>query len=130
MSVRSISELSSGCLVHGSPRNVCKWLGQSTRSRYRSKQIITKTLLVHFSVLEGCGWGGRLFEARHLLTSSVLRTGWALIRGWELNRINTVLGIVSHFIIEKMLSPMLSYSQLYGRYFRLYVNDFCYINLV
>ena len=101
MSIRSISELSSGCLVHGSPCNVCKWPGQSTRSRYRSKQIITKTLLVHFSVLEGCGWAGRLFEARHLLTSSVLRTGWALIRGWELNRINTVVGIVSHFIIEK-----------------------------
>ena len=41
------------------------------------------------------GWGGRLFEAGCLLTFSAFRMGaysrWALIRGWALIRINTVL---------------------------------------
>ena len=41
------------------------------------------------------GWGGRLFEAGRLLTFSALRMGaysrWALIRGWALIRINTVI---------------------------------------
>ena len=40
------------------------------------------------------GWGGRLFEAGHLLTSSAFGMGaysrWALIQGWALIRINTV----------------------------------------
>ena len=44
---------------------------------------------------KGVGWGGRLFEAGRLLTFSAFRIGaysrWALIRGWALNRINTVL---------------------------------------
>ena len=45
----------------------------------------------------GRGWGrgGRLFEAGRLLTFSAFRMGaysrWALIRGWALIRINTVL---------------------------------------
>ena len=34
------------------------------------------------------GGGGCLFEAGHLLPS-----GWALIQGWALNRINTVLHV-------------------------------------
>ena len=46
---------------------------------------------------EGRGWGGRLFEAGHLLTFSAFRMGpysrWALIRGWARIRINTVFGI-------------------------------------
>ena len=41
------------------------------------------------------GGGGRLFEAGCLLNFSTFRVGaysrWALIRGWALNRINTVL---------------------------------------
>ena len=41
------------------------------------------------------GWGGLLLEAVRLLTFSAFRMGaysrWALIRGWALNRINTVL---------------------------------------
>ena len=41
------------------------------------------------------GWGGRLFEAGRLLTFSVFRMGaylrWALIRGWVLIRIYTVI---------------------------------------
>ena len=41
------------------------------------------------------GWGGHLFEAGRLLTFSAFRMGayskWALIRGWALIRINTVL---------------------------------------
>ena len=41
------------------------------------------------------GWGGLLFEAGRLLTFSAFRMGaysrWALIRGWALIRINTVL---------------------------------------
>ena len=39
-------------------------------------------------------WGGRLFDAGRLLTFSAFRRGaysrWTLIRGWALNRINTV----------------------------------------
>ena len=41
------------------------------------------------------GWGGRLFEAGRLLTFSVFRMGaylrWALIRGWVLIQIYTVI---------------------------------------
>ena len=41
------------------------------------------------------GWSGRLFEAGRLLTFSAFTMGaysrWALIRGWALIRINTVL---------------------------------------
>ena len=41
------------------------------------------------------GGGGRLFEAGRLLTFSAFRAGaysrWALIRGWTLIRINTVM---------------------------------------
>ena len=41
------------------------------------------------------GWGRLLFEAERLLTFSAFRIGaysrWALIRGWALIRINTVL---------------------------------------
>ena len=40
------------------------------------------------------GGGGRLLEAGRLLNFSTFRVGaysrWALIRGWALNRINTV----------------------------------------
>ena len=43
----------------------------------------------------GVGGGGRLFEAGRLLTFPIYRVGayswWALIRGWALNRINTVI---------------------------------------
>ena len=43
----------------------------------------------------GSGWGGRLFEAGRLLTFSAFSMGaysrWALIRGWALIRINTVI---------------------------------------
>ena len=43
----------------------------------------------------GGGWGGRLFEAGRLLTFPAFRMGaysrWALIRGWALIRINTVV---------------------------------------
>ena len=45
------------------------------------------------------GWGGRLFEAGRLLTFSDFRMGaysrWALIRGWALIRINTVLKLLT-----------------------------------
>ena len=56
--------------------------------------------LVHVSFFLGGGggggkWGGRLFEAGRLLTFPTYRVGaysrWALIRGWALNRINTVV---------------------------------------
>ena len=47
----------------------------------------------------GGGWGGRLFEVGRSLTFSAFRMGgysrWALIRGWALIRINTVLGKIS-----------------------------------
>ena len=42
----------------------------------------------------GWGRGGRLFEARRLMTFSAFRMGaysrWTLIRGWAFIRINTV----------------------------------------
>ena len=45
--------------------------------------------------LIGRGRGGRLFEAGRLLTFSAFRMGaylrWALIQGWALIRINTVI---------------------------------------
>ena len=48
---------------------------------------------------EGVGWGGRLFEAGRLLTFSAFSMGaysrWALIRGWALIRINTVIMLVT-----------------------------------
>ena len=48
------------------------------------------------------GWGGRLFEAGRLLTFSAFRMGaysrWALIRGWALIRINTVLLFFIYFL--------------------------------
>ena len=46
----------------------------------------------------GSGWGGRLFEAGRLLTFSAFSMGaysrWALIRGWALIRINTVIPVL------------------------------------
>ena len=43
------------------------------------------------------GRGGRLFEAGRLLTFSTFRmvaySRWALIRGWAVIRINTVVGL-------------------------------------
>ena len=46
----------------------------------------------------GGGGGGRLFEAGRLLTFSAFRMGaysrWALIRGWALIRINTVIWLL------------------------------------
>ena len=45
------------------------------------------------------GWGGCLFEAGRLLTFSAFRMGaysrWALIRGWALIGINSVLFIIT-----------------------------------
>ena len=55
-------------------------------------------VVTHLSLsVRGRGWGGggRLFEAGRLLTFSAFRMGaysrWALIRGWALIRINTVI---------------------------------------
>ena len=51
----------------------------------------------------GGRWGGRLFEAGRLLSFSAFRMGaysrWALIRGWALNRINTVCALCMCIII-------------------------------
>jgi len=48
--------------------------------------------------------GGRLFEAERLLTFSAFRMGaysrWALIRGWALIGINTVLKSVRHKFVD------------------------------
>ena len=61
--------------------------------------------------------GGRLFEAGRLLTFSAFRMGaysrWALIRGWALIRINTVVGktysvhIQLFKCVEKVVSNIL-----------------------
>ena len=62
---------------------------------WRKLRLREGLLLSLIGVLwEGVGWGGRLFEAGRLLTFSAFGMGaysrWALIRGWALNRINTV----------------------------------------
>ena len=54
----------------------------------------------------GWGGGGRVFEVGHLLTSSAFRMGaylkWALIRGWAIIQINTVISItLSHNSLNK-----------------------------
>ena len=71
-----------------------------------SEKIIINIPLVHIFFLGGGGGvdgGGRLFEAGRLLTFPTFRVGaysrWALIRGWALNRINTVI-----FLSEYKLS--------------------------
>ena len=52
-------------------------------------------VVAYLSLSGGGGWGGRLFEAGHLLTFPAFRMGaysrWELIRGWALIRINTVV---------------------------------------
>ena len=52
----------------------------------------------------GGGGGGRLFEAGRLLTFSAFRMGaysrWALIRGWALIRINTVLVLLTWVVFS------------------------------
>ena len=51
------------------------------------------------------GWGGRLFEAGRLLNISAFRMGayssWALIRGWALIRINTV--VIFHRLFDHLV---------------------------
>ena len=64
--------------------------------------------LVTYLSLSGSGrevrWGGRLFEAGRLLTFSAFRMGaysrWALIRGWALIRINTVIHSFKNHILD------------------------------
>ena len=62
---------------------------------------VSYNLLLEF-VREGVGWGGRLFEAGHLLTFAAFRMGaylrWELIRGWALIQINTVSILVMLFV--------------------------------
>ena len=57
-------------------------------------------VVVAYLSLSGKGRGGRLFEAGRLLTFSASRMGaysrWALIGGWALIRINTVVVIHVH----------------------------------
>ena len=52
------------------------------------------------------GGGGRLFEAGRLLNFSTFRVGaysrWALIRGWALNRINTVSVVATFLVVSSM----------------------------
>ena len=56
------------------------------------------------------GWGGRLFEAGRLLTFSAFGMGaysrWALIRGWALNRINTVVVVIGSSHRRRAKSPL------------------------
>ena len=65
--------------------------------RLRGSLFIISVLIQFQSHCHPSGWGegGRLFEAGRLLTFSAFRMGpysrWALIRGWALFRINTVV---------------------------------------
>ena len=67
----------------------------------------------------GGGGGGRLFEAERLLTFSAFRMGaysrWALIRGWALIRINTVLGIFNTIKLTLLLYLSLLALWLFSR---------------
>ena len=58
---------------------------------------------VHYIFINKRGWGGRLFEAGCLLTFPTYRVGtysrWALIRGWALNQINTVVEIKANIVV-------------------------------
>ena len=69
--------------------------------------------------MRGGGGGGRLFEAGRLLTFSAFRMGaysrWALIRGWELIRINTVLGIFNTIQLTLLLYLSLLALWLFSR---------------
>ena len=71
----------------------CKILWRKLRLREGLLLSLIRLLLEFF--LEGVGWGGRLFEAGRLLTFSAFSMGaysrWALIRGWAIIRINTVI---------------------------------------
>ena len=57
-------------------------------------KTISALIFYLFFFFGGGGGGGRLFEAGPLLTFPTYRVSaysrWALIRGWALNRINTV----------------------------------------
>ena len=63
-------------------------------------------------------WGERLFEAGRLLTFSAFRMGaysrWALIRGWALIRINTVIDVKSKYctLLIKWFSGFSNYQNL------------------
>ena len=61
----------------------------------------------------GGKWGGRLFEAGRLLTFSAFRMGaysrWALIRGWALIRINTVVDRSYHYITSRLWNNLPDY---------------------
>ena len=76
--------------------------------KYSEKTPSSGKSLIRIYSLKWVGWGwaliwvwlggrgsGRLFEAERLLTFSTFRMGaysrWALIRGWALIRINTVI---------------------------------------
>ena len=95
----------------------CKILWRKLRLRRSLLLVLIQIFgggvgLVAYLSLSGSGrevgWGGRLFEAGHLLTFSAFRMGaysrWAPIRGWALIRINTVfviIGILDIVLIEQ-----------------------------
>ena len=71
----------------------CKILGRTLR--LRGSLLLVLIQFQFQSHYRSSRWGGRLFEAGRLLTFSAFRMGaysrWALIRGWALIRINTVI---------------------------------------
>ena len=71
------------------------WISLSLRSISEFSGAASSCALHFFFFgVRGGGGGGRLFQAGRLLTFPTYRVGaysrWALIRGWALNRINTV----------------------------------------
>ena len=80
----------------------CKILWRKLRPR--------GSLLLEFIQSSGWGGGGRLFEAGRLLTFSAFSMGaysrWALIRGWAIIRINTVI-----FLAGKKVSEIKGFDQ-------------------
>ena len=71
----------------------------------------------------GGGGGGRLIEAGRLLTFSAFRMGaytrWALIRGWALIRINTILGFLRQFAKYKPPGGLYLKGRFNGGFFAL-----------
>ena len=77
------------------------------------------------------GWGGRLFEAGRSLTFSAFGMGaysrWALIRGWALNRINTVNTVYMTLVILAPHEILITINEtaFTGHWSDDWLSDFC-----
>ena len=99
---------------------------------WRKLRLREGLLLSLIGVLwEGVGWGGRLFEAGRSLTFSAFGMGaysrWALIRGWALNRINTVNTVYMTLVILAPHEILITINEtaFTGHWSDDWLSDFC-----